>query len=56
MSGLAYIFVQATDGTWSQQAKLTADDGAAGEFFGSSVSMSGDTAVIGAYGDDDKGN
>jgi hypothetical protein len=55
-SGSAYVFVQAADGTWSQQAKLTAADGAAWDEFGGSVAADGDTAVIGAYGDDDKGN
>ena len=53
-SGSAYIFKR--DGTsWSQQQKLTASDGAAGDDFGRSVSISGDYAIIGAYGDDDKG-
>ena len=33
---------------WSEQQKLTASDGASSDFFGSSVSISGDTAVIGA--------
>ena len=50
-SGSAYVFVRAADGTWSQQAKLTANDGASGDWFGISVSISGDTAVIGAYND-----
>jgi hypothetical protein len=54
-SGSAYVFVRAADGTWSQQAKLTAADGASGDAFGSGVAVDGDTAVIGAYGDDDKG-
>ncbi|WP_420207802.1 FG-GAP repeat protein, partial [Candidatus Electronema sp. JC] len=54
-SGSAYVFVRATDGTWTQQAKLLALDGAAGDHFGFSVAVSGDTAVIGAYGDDDTG-
>ncbi len=54
-SGSAYVFVQAANGTWSQQAKLTAADGATGDFFGCSVAVDGDTAVIGAHGDDDKG-
>ena len=46
-SGAAYVFVR--DGTtWTQQAKLTASDGAEGDVFGFSVSVSGDTAVIGA--------
>jgi hypothetical protein len=33
--------------TWSQQAELTAADGAAGDQFGS-VAVSGSTAVVGA--------
>ena len=32
-----------------QQAKLTASDGAAQEFFGQSVAVSGNTVVVGAY-------
>uniref|UniRef100_UPI0040574A2F FG-GAP repeat protein n=1 Tax=Candidatus Electronema sp. TaxID=2698783 RepID=UPI0040574A2F len=56
VSGSAYVFVRAADGTWSQQTKLTAADGTVLDEFGSSVAMSGDTAVIGAYGDDDKGS
>ena len=55
-SGSAYVFVRAANGTWSQQVKLTAKDGAAGDIFGRSVSMSGDTAVIGAIEDDNKGS
>ena len=35
--------------------KLTASDGAASDLFGYSVSISGDRAIVGAYGDDDKG-
>ena len=56
VSGSAYVFVRAASGTWSQQAKLTAADGTAGDYFGRSVAVSGDTAVIGADGDDDKSN
>lgn len=56
LSGSAYVFVRAADGTWGQQAKLTAADGATGDMFGGSVSVSGDTAVIGANKDDDKGD
>ena len=40
---------------WTQVAKLTADDGAESDNFGYSVSIDGDTMVIGAYYDDDKG-
>jgi len=46
-SGSAYVFTR-TDTTWTQQAKLLASDGAAGDKFGLSVSLSGDTALIGA--------
>ncbi|MDB4453702.1 thrombospondin type 3 repeat-containing protein [Pseudomonadales bacterium] len=53
-SGLAYVYVR-SNGVWSEQQKLTASDGAADDHFGISVSIDGDTAVIGAYGDDDNG-
>jgi nucleoside-specific outer membrane channel protein Tsx len=46
--GSAYVFVQSGT-TWSQQAELTASDGAAGDSFGVAVSVSGGTALIGAY-------
>ncbi len=49
--GSAYIFVRSGT-TWSQQAQLTAADGASNDFFGYSVALSGDTAIVGAYGDD----
>ena len=51
-SGSAYVFTRATAGDlasgWTQVAKLTAGDGAAGDEFGISVSIDGDTVVIGA--------
>ena len=55
-SGNAYIFTR-SGSSWAQQAKLTAADGAASDYFGTGVSISGDgnTAVIGAYTDDDNG-
>lgn len=50
--GAAYIFVR--DGiTWTQQAKLTPADFEAGDCFGCSVSISGNTAIVGAYGKED---
>ena len=53
-SGAAYIFKY--DGTnWIQQTKLTASDGAASDYFGYSVSIGTDSAVIGAYTDDENG-
>jgi hypothetical protein len=54
-SGSAYIFVY--DGTnWTQQAKLSASDGDANDYFGFSVGISGDYAIVGAYYDDDCGS
>ncbi|MCJ7571560.1 MAG: FG-GAP repeat protein, partial [Candidatus Thermoplasmatota archaeon] len=53
-SGSAYIFTR-TGTTWTQQAKLTASDGTENDRFGYSVSLDGDTALIGATRDDDKG-
>ena len=54
-SGSAYIFRY--DGeSWSEQAKLTASDGAVGDCFGYSVSISGDYAIVGAVHDDDNGD
>ena len=57
-SGSAYVFVM-PNGGWAdmtETAKLTASDGAANDNFGESVSVSGDTIVAGAYGDDDNGS
>jgi len=48
--GSAYVFTRSGT-TWTQQEKLTASDGAAGDHFGVSVALSGDTALVGAYGD-----
>lgn len=45
--GAAYVFVQSGT-TWSQQAELTASDGAGADNFGNSVAVSGGTAVVGA--------
>ncbi len=46
-SGAAYVFVR-NEGVWSQQQRLTASDAAERDYFGWSVSVSGDTAVVGA--------
>jgi hypothetical protein len=49
--GSVYEFTRS--GTnWTQQQELTAADGAFGDFFGCSVAISGETIVVGAYGDD----
>ena len=54
-SGSAYVFARASDGTWSQEHKLTTSDAADDDRFGTSVSLSGDRALVGASGDDDGG-
>jgi len=45
--GVAYVFEQRATG-WTQSAELTGADGAAGDFFGSAVAISGSTVVVGA--------
>ena len=53
-SGSAYVFYN--DGSnWLFEQKLTASDGVISDFFGHSVSIYGDYAIVGAYGDDDNG-
>ncbi|UCH24555.1 MAG: hypothetical protein JSV66_11420 [Trueperaceae bacterium] len=54
-SGSAYVFVREA-GIWSQQAKLTAADAAAGSEFGYAVGLDGDTVVIGSRLDDRRGS
>ena len=53
-SGSAYIFTR-QDGVWRQTVKLTAPDGAASDGFGGSVAIDGQTVIVGATGDDDRG-
>jgi len=53
-TGSAYVFIR-TGTTWTQQTKLVASDGVANDYFGCSVSLSGDTAFVGSYQDDDNG-
>jgi hypothetical protein len=52
--GAAYIF-QRTDDGWIERAKLISDGSYLEDLFGSSVGISGDTAVVGAMHDEDKG-
>ncbi|HEX8351364.1 MAG TPA: Calx-beta domain-containing protein [Pyrinomonadaceae bacterium] len=49
--GAAYVYVR-TGSAWALQQKLTAADGGASDQFGLSVAVNGDTAVVGALGDD----
>lgn len=48
--GAVYVFVRNGD-TWTQQAFLQASNAEAGDAFGQSVSISGDTLVVGALGE-----
>jgi hypothetical protein len=52
--GSAYVYVRSNGGVWTQQAQLSASDGAAFDSFAWSVSLSadGNTALIGAFEDD----
>lgn len=45
--GFAFVFVE-NGVTWTQQAQLTAGNADAGDHFGKSVALSGDTIVVGA--------
>jgi hypothetical protein len=54
-SGAAYVFVRQPNGRWPQVAKIGAADGAYDDRFGRAVSVSENTAVVGAYCDDDDG-
>ena len=52
-SGAAYVFEKITNGgsnNWAEIKKLTASDAQNNDCFGWSVSVTGDVAVIGAYG------
>ncbi len=49
-SGAAYVFTRSVS-TWSQQAYLKASNTDAGDWFGYAAAVSGDTIVVGAYGE-----
>lgn len=54
-TGAVYVF--AHDGErWAPQGKLVAGDGSAGDLFGLSVAVDGDTALVGAPGDGSRGS
>ncbi|HWB19206.1 MAG TPA: M12 family metallo-peptidase, partial [Phycisphaerales bacterium] len=53
-AGTAYIYTY-TGSTWVLESRLTPDDIANSDFFGTSVSMYGDVAIVGSPGDDDNG-
>ena len=51
-SGAAYAFAW-DGGAWTEVAKLTASDGTYNDYFGWSVSLDGDRALVGAYLDNE---
>ena len=57
-SGSAYVYQRNEGGVdnWGEVTKITASDVAAEDFFGGAVAISGDTAIVGASGDDDSGD
>ena len=57
-AGAVYVFRRGQGGTdnWGEVKKLTALDAQVGDFFGQSVAVSGDTAVVGAVLEDAGGN
>ncbi|MDY7109553.1 MAG: C1 family peptidase [Planctomycetota bacterium] len=53
--GAAYVYRH--DGSdWGEEEKLVAFDGSAGDYFGSSASISGDLVIVGAPRDNDMGD
>ena len=57
-AGSAYVFTRSGPSgrqVWTELAKLTASDAAAGDGFGASLSLSGDALIIGATLDDNEG-
>ncbi len=50
-SGAVYVFTR-NGGVWTQQAYLKASNTGTNDLFGSALSMSGDTLVVGAFGED----
>ncbi len=58
IQGAVYLFVRNLGGAdaWGEATTLLAVDGAAGDFFGVSVALAGDTALVGAKSDADAGS
>lgn len=54
LSGAVYVFARGPEG-WQQVQKLRARDARARQYFGYSVALDAETALIGAWGDDDQG-
>ena len=46
--GAAYVFVRTGENLWAHQAKFSAPDGAAGDFFGVAVAFNAETLAVGS--------
>ncbi len=56
-AGSVYVYARnLTNETWSEVKKLTPPGGASDDYFGTSVGMSGDVLVVGAPGDEQRGD
>lgn len=51
LQGAAYVFERTGATTWAQRLRLTAPDGGAGDYYGSSVALHGRSIVVGASQD-----
>ena len=55
-AGSAYIFEKDTDGSWNEVQKIVASDRQESDYFGHSVSISGNYAIVGAFYEDHGAN
>ncbi len=55
-AGAAYIFHRTGTNSWDEVVKIVAPDAEAYDHFGCSVAISGDYAIVGAYGEDNGGS
>ncbi len=53
--GAAYVY-ELSGSQWIEKQKLVGSDGSAGDKFGRSVAVEGNTIVVGSYYDDNKGS
>lgn len=54
-AGAVYVF-RRTGASWVAEQKITAPDGEAGDLFGEALAVDDDTLLVGATGDDDRGD
>ena len=56
VAGAAYVFQRTGGNSWDGGTKLVAPDGQADDWFGSTVAISGDYALVGAHKEDSQGS